>query len=90
MDSFSIYVSAVSLIISVFLAFISSRTYSRIRSGIFLSMTLVFFIIMVDSTLFLIASFNILSLPFDTQDMLLFTNLLILIVFYAGAVRRSS
>lgn len=89
MDSFSIYISAVSLIISVFLAFVSSRTYARVRSGIFLSMAIVFFIVLIDSALFLITSFNLISLPFDAQDMLLFTNLLILIVFYVGAVRRS-
>ncbi len=89
MDSFSIYISAVSMIISVFLAFISSRTYVRVRSAIFLSMAIVFFIILGDSALFLTSAFGIISLPFDAQDMLLFTNLLILIVFYVGAVRRS-
>jgi hypothetical protein len=90
MDSFSIYISAVSLIISAFLVLISSRAYKRIRSNIFLSMTLVFAIVLADSSLFILSTFNIIALPFDSQDMLLFSNLLILIVFYAGAIRRTS
>ncbi len=88
MSNFTIYASSLSMVVSAFLLVVASRAFIRVRSRIFLSLIAVFLVILVESVISLVSLFDLVTLPFSLDDMLVFGNIIVLIVFYAGVLGR--
>lgn len=88
MSNFTIYASSLSMVVSAFLLVVASRAFVRVRSRIFLSLIAVFLVILVESVISLVSLFDLVTLPFSLDDMLVFGNIIVLIVFYAGVLGR--
>ncbi|MCL4438813.1 MAG: hypothetical protein M1616_05570 [Candidatus Thermoplasmatota archaeon] len=88
MSNFTIYASSLSMVVSAFLLVVASRAFIRVRSRIFVSLIAVFLVILVESVISLVSLFDLVTLPFSLDDMLVFGNIIVLIVFYAGVLGR--
>ena len=88
MSNFTIYASSLSMVVSAFLLVIASRALIRVHSRIFGALIAVFVVILVESVLALVSLFDLVSFPFSLDEMLVFGNIIVLIVFYAGGLGR--
>ena len=89
MDSLSFYLSGLGLVLSIFLIIVTSRAYGRSRVKLFGYLIGVFTITLLDSLLFIVEGLTLYVPPISTLDVFLASEVVILVLFYFGAVRGS-
>ncbi|MCL5782580.1 MAG: hypothetical protein M1476_01555 [Candidatus Thermoplasmatota archaeon] len=89
MDSIDFYLSGLSIFLSLFLLIVNIRALKKSRVRVFKFLTAVFALIFLDGLISVLVGFSILNIPLTLTDMFLFSNILILIIFYYGVVRSS-
>ncbi len=85
----SFYLSGLAVVLSIFILAVSVRAYSRTHVRIFGFLIAVFVILLADSLIYTITGFIFFQLPFTMNEMFLFSDVAILLIFYFGAVRGS-
>ncbi len=85
----SFYLSGLAVVLSIFILVVSIRAYSRTHVRIFAFLISVFVILLADSLIYTITGFVYIQFPFSIDDLFLFSDVAILLIFYFGAVRGS-
>ena len=90
MDNIGIFITGISIVVSIFLLAVTYKSLKRSSVKIFYYLFIVFGIILIANVYMLLQVFGI--VPYFVADVtvLLFADLVILLLFYFGIVRGSA
>ena len=90
MDNIGIFITGISIVVSIFLLAVTYKSLKRSNVKIFYYLFIVFGIILIANAYMLLQVFGI--VPYFVADVtvLLFADLVILLLFYFGIVRGSA
>lgn len=89
MLAISFYLSGLSVVLSLFILAVSIRAYRRSGIRLFAYLMIVFIVILFDSILYTLSGFIFVQFPLSFDDIFLISDVVILLLFYFGAVRGS-
>lgn len=89
MDNVGIFLSGVSIVVSIFLIFVSYRALGGRKVRILYYLIAVFILILIENIILVIQVFIPLPISIPDTNLILFVNLVILLLFYGGIVRGS-
>lgn len=89
MNDAGIFLSGISIVVSIFLIVVTYRAIEGKKVRILYYLIAVFFLILIENLILVFQVFIPIPVNIPDTNMLLFINLVILLLFYAGIVRGS-